>query len=115
MKKKTLFVLSFFLISYPLFAAGNYDEIFKPLTTVQNILSYAGAAILVVSLIAQGIVMFFSDNMPALAKKAISKVAIGGIFIGGATAISGFILPNTNASVNIFYLEEFKSFLTFIA
>ena len=113
MKKKVLFILTFFIVSYPIFAANNYDEIFKPLKTVQNILSYAGAAILVVSLIAQGIVMFFSDNMPALAKKAISKVAIGGIFIGGATAISGFILPNLNSSV--FYLEELKLFSTFVA
>ncbi len=93
--KRILLASSMSLLSLQAHAASGYDEIFSPLKEIQNILRYAGTIILVLALIAQGIVIFFSDNIPESVKKTVGKVAVGGIFIGGASAISGFILPNS--------------------
>lgn len=93
MKKLFLTLTVAFVFTNMIFAAGNYDEIFSPLITLQNILKYLGSIILVLSLIAQGIITFFGDNIPEVVKKTMGKVATGGCFIGGAGAIAGFILP----------------------
>ena len=95
--KRILLASVMALLSLQAHAASGYDEIFSPLKEIQNILRYAGTIILVLALIAQGIIIFFSDNIPESVKKTVGKVAVGGIFIGGASAISGFILPNSIA------------------
>ena len=87
------FVLLFVTIN--VFAAG-YDEIFEPLIKIQNVLKYLGTIVLVISLIGQGVITFFGDNIPEIVKKTLGKVLTGGCLIGGASAIAGFILPNTN-------------------
>lgn len=98
MKKLILLGLILFL-PFCLFAASNYDEIFSPLMNIQNILKYLGGIVLVISLIAQGVIMFFGDNIPEMVKKTIGKVATGGCFIGGASAIGGFILPASSIAM----------------
>ena len=95
MKKIILTFLVFLSASALLFAQSNYDEIFSPLITLQNILKYLGSIVLVLSLIAQGVVTFFGDNIPDMVKKTMGKIATGGIFISGASAIAGFILPTS--------------------
>ncbi len=93
--KRIALSITIALLPLQLFAANGYDEIFAPLKEIQSILRYAGTIILVLALIAQGIVIFFSDNIPESVKKTVGKVAVGGIFIGGASAISSFILPGS--------------------
>ena len=88
------------------FAQSSYNEIFSPLITLQNILKYLGAILLILSLIAQGIIIFFSDNIPDGIKKTMGKAVTGGCLIGGASAIASLIMPGSSMISMYNFLNE---------
>ena len=48
--------------------------------------------VLTLSLITEGVITFFGNNMSDIVKRTMGRVATGGCFIGGAAALAGFIL-----------------------
>ena len=94
MKKKLMISLLLALVAVSVFAGdeGKYAELFTSVNTITEIIKYLGIIVLTLSLIAQGVVTFFGNNMSEVVKSTMGRVATGGCFIGGATAMAGFIL-----------------------
>lgn len=93
MKKKLLALLLIALVAFSVFADDNkYSELFTSVNTITDIVKTLGVIVLTLSLIAQGVVTFFGNNMSEVVKSTMGRVATGGCFIGGATAMAGFIL-----------------------
>lgn len=100
MKKKLFLLTIAVILSFPLFAAsGNkYAELFTSVTTITEIAKYLGIIVLTLSLIAEGVITFFGNNMSEVVKHTMGRVATGGCFIGGAATLTGFILGNGSSS-----------------
>lgn len=94
MKKKLIISLLLALVAVSVFAGdeSKYAELFTSVNTITEIIKYLGIIVLTLSLIAQGVVTFFGNNMSEVVKATMGRVATGGCFIGGATAMAGFIL-----------------------
>lgn len=93
-KVKKYFWTFLFLLQSPLLFAdgGKYSELFKSVTTITDIAKYLGVVVLTLSLITEGVITFFGNNMSDIVKRTMGRVATGGCFIGGAAALAGFIL-----------------------
>lgn len=107
MKNRILFCLMFCTVPYHLFAAnGNkYSELFSSVTTITEIAKYLGVVILTLSLIAEGVITFFGNNMSDTVKHTLGRVATGGCFIGGAGALTGFIL-GSNSDISASFVKD---------
>lgn len=95
--KKALSILFVFALCSSLgFASdlnlGEYAELFTSVITITEIARTLGIIVLTLSLVAQGIIIFFGNNISEVVKVTMGKVATGGCFIGGAVALAGFIL-----------------------
>ena len=109
-KKRFIIIACSLLVSLPLFAATGkkYSELFTSIVTITDIAKYLGVVVLTLSLIAQGVITFFGNNMSEMVKSTMARVATGGCFIGGAATLSGFILGSGSsssvASANVYEL-----------
>lgn len=94
MKKKLLLVLLLLLVAAFVFADGStsYDGLFESVTKITDIVKVLGGIVLTLSLIAEGVVVFFGNNMSEVVKHTMGRVATGGCFIGGASLMTGIIL-----------------------
>lgn len=92
MKKRTTLCALLFVPCIVFADGSKYKELFKSVTTITDIAKYLGVVVLTLSLITEGVITFFGNNMSDIVKRTMGRVATGGCFIGGAAALAGFIL-----------------------
>ena len=92
MKKRTALCALLFVPCIIFADVSKYKELFKSVTTITDIAKYLGVVVLTLSLITEGVITFFGNNMSDIVKRTMGRVATGGCFIGGAAALAGFIL-----------------------
>lgn len=98
---KKLLTFSLFLQSSLILMAaelnvGSYTELFRPILDIMGVVKILGIVVLTLSLIAQGVITFLGNNMSDIVKKTISRIAVGGCFIGGAVTIATLILGSVS-------------------
>lgn len=98
---KKIFTLFYFSItSMFLMAAdinvGSYTDLFRPILDIMDVIKILAIVVLTLSLIAQGVITFLGNNMSDIVKKTISRVAVGGCFIGGAVTVATLILGSAS-------------------
>lgn len=98
MKKRLFVTILLLLVATVVFADGStsYDGLFESIYKITDIARTLGVIVLTLSLIAQGIVTFFGNNMSEVVKATMGRVATGGCFIGGATVLATFILGSSS-------------------
>lgn len=72
------------------FASGGIPRVNEFLDLVKNILQGAGGAVCTIAIMWSGYEMFFADQ--GTVQKA-GKILGGGMLIGGAPAIAGYLIP----------------------
>ncbi|CUU79174.1 TrbC/VirB2 family protein [Campylobacter fetus subsp. venerealis] len=86
--KKSFFLLGVIFISSFAFAAGGIDKVNTLAENIQTALLVAGVAILSIAIIIAGYkVMFMGSGF-----REVAPTLVGGVLVGSATAIAGFIL-----------------------
>lgn len=88
MKYLNLFALLLFATASPVFAAGGLPEVNTFMDNLSGILKGAGAATVTVAIMWSGYKILFTEaNI-----MEVGKIVIGGLFVGGASGIAGYLV-----------------------